>query len=79
MDPLAAVQHIYIYIFFIFAVGSISGPHLALCRVNKWSTFSFLAFLCFFFNLLSAGRMRFSKKKKKKTIKLKNQKFQTKF
>ena len=41
---------VYIY---ICAVGSISGPHLALCRVNKWSTFSFLAFCVCFYNYSS--------------------------
>ena len=51
---------------YICAVGSRTEPHLALCWVNNWATVS-----CYLENhLLSAGRMRFLKKKQsfKKTF-----------
>ena len=52
------VATLYMY---MHAVGSMIGPHVALCWVNKWATCSFLSFLCFINILLSAGRMRFLK------------------
>ena len=56
-----------IYVCIYIYVGSIVGPHFNLCRVNKWSTFSFDVLFCVSCPLLSAGSMRFLENQAKKT------------
>ena len=71
--PCSIYIYIYIYVYiciYVYAVESKLGPKIAFSWVKTWSNFSLFSF--FFKNpLLSAGRMRFLRKRAKKREKKK--------